>query len=232
MRRPMTEKITGRDVVESLVKQAVSFGSNVFKIKGVDVKIELDRRTFLTTLSAPAAMDVMDKEVWTVREPWSTMHKLRAAQMGTSPREIRPIMNGVIAARWDGRPHMVAVPFIVADAAEPDSLYIAKPGTLDTQTQLRQFKYCLMLNELPESQDQFWKDSFFSNLFYEAHRQIVSMLELENPRIKEPGLYTQWNDREALVDFTDGTKIKCSDVVENGWLMIDPFITKLKELAA
>ena len=58
------------------------------------------------------------------------------------------------------------------------------------------------------------------------------MLELENPRIKEPGRYTQWNDREMLIAFADGSKIKCSDVVENGWLMIDSFITKLKELSA
>lgn len=231
MRRPMTEKITGRDVVESLVKQATSFGSNVFKIKGVDVKIELDRRTFLTTLSAPAVMEIMDKEVWTRREPWDTMHKLRAEHMGSDQRVIRPVMNGVIAARYDGRPQVIAVPFIVADSEVPNTLYIAKPGSFVPQTQLRQFKYSLKLNELPGSQSDLWQDEFFSNLFHEACRSVVSMLEVNDVKINKPGLYTQWNDRAALVDFVDGTKITCSDVVENGWLMIDPFISKLKELA-
>lgn len=234
MRRHAVEKITGLDVVESLMRQAVTPGKNLCKLKGLDVKIDFDSRTFMTTMvSVQEVMRILEQEVWSPREPWSSMNRARAATLGAID-EIRPILNVAFASRYgSASPRIWASPFIVADAAKPNMLYIAKPGTLVPRDALRQFKYSLKLAELIDAQDEAWRDQLFAAAFHDAYENIMDTLlffESDDKKKRKPNV-TVWNTKSALIDFEDGTKFTCSDVVENGWFNLDKVVEKAMELA-
>jgi hypothetical protein len=215
------------------MKQAVTPGENLCKLKGLDIKIEPDRRTFMTSMvTAHEAMRVLETEVWTSREPWNAVYAARTEACGASG-VIRPILNATFAARIETEtPVIMANALIVADAKEPNMLYLAKPDSIVPQTALRQFKYRISLAGLISQQDQLWQDQLFAAMFTKAYLNAIDMrlfAEHQGTSFERPG-GTIWNDKTRLIEFSDGTNFTCDDVVENGWFNLGKVVAKALEL--
>jgi hypothetical protein len=221
MRGRAFEKITGRDFVESLMKQAITPGMNLCKLKGLDVKIETDRSTFMTTMvNVSEAMSDLDR-MWDDRRP-RLINSIAY-----------PILNMRYAGRVSDRANSTSdfsrtMPFIVADQTKPNQLYIAKPGSITLHDQLVMFKHRIDLNSIVDRVDANWRDQMFSSMFLDAFQFTFGMLSLDYHDIINKLGTTVWNDETALLDFKDGTKFTCADVVENGWFKFDDVAAAIK----